>query len=118
MPLDGDIKQYAETVSDPVANVLMEAAAIVRRGWCQGVQEVNGPVCAMRAIRIAAGFPIWDVVDGHEWLAFHVIAQTGAAQRLAAHLSVLADDIWMWNDAHGRTAEEVASAMEAAARAR
>jgi len=110
MPLDGRTQDFvpAETEVDEVGKVLLRAAEIVRERWQQGgLGFRGGRVCAMGAIHEASG------ASHDEW--------GGSYNRLAKKADGRLSDfigrwIALWNDAKGRTAEEVAQAMEAAAR--
>ena len=99
----------------PECQVLKEAAQLVRRGHCKRapVIHVDGHkrYCAVGAIMVAAnGSP--------------AVTELGfrAAERLAALLfnarpgMACIGNITAWNDQPERTAEEVAQALEAAAR--
>ena len=83
----------------PEQRVLLRAAKIVRRGWCQGVYREGGNYCVLGAIDAAARN--YDLADA-------------ACLRLEALIGTHA--FGTWNDQRGRTAEEVAQALEAAAR--
>jgi hypothetical protein len=85
--------------------VLLDAAQIVRRGWCQmALEDGKGRFCALGALHIADG----DIADG---------AFSTAGRKAFIELNILVGGfIPGWNNAPGRTAEEVAAAMEACAR--
>lgn len=102
MPFDvGDFKLPVETKLEPWRQVLLDAAKIVRQGWCQKAIERDGAYCAIGAMNMAefgdafsckgnsAYGKLWDAVGG---------------------------SVATWNNAPGRTAEEVASTMEKVAR--
>jgi hypothetical protein len=86
--------------------VFLRAAEIVReRGFCQGPWRVGGPLCAAGAVGQAAealGFARWEM-EGR-------LLQFADALGGSAFL-----DVHSWNDAPGRTAGEVAEALERAA---
>jgi hypothetical protein len=91
------------------ADLLDGAADILERdGWCQGVyasDPVDGPCCALGAIRRAAtgtAFPAWN----DDWDAI-----THAGRALAS----MTGFVPTWNDTHGRQAAEVTAALRAAA---
>lgn len=89
--------------------VLIRAAQIVREGWCQGaLEDDRDRVCASGAIKRAAGCPMdtWSV------LALEAANRLGAAIK-SDYGSLYVPD---WNDMEGRTAGDVASTMEEAAR--
>ena len=105
MPLD-------QTTISETTRVLLDAAAEVRKGWCQFALENNGAVCVrggmMRATGIdPAGAVAW------EWDALPVAR--AADERLAQYLGNTSDSNAAWNNAPGRTADEVIAALEAAA---
>ena len=80
------------------AEVLMRAAAIVRERWCQfEAGDSGGPRCAMGAIHEAS-------VD-----FLHYVMATSRVR------CSIGGSIAGWNDADGRTAEEVAEGLERAA---
>lgn len=82
--------------------VLMDAAQIVRSRWRQGHFGQDGePRCAMGAI--------WEASDKN------MVHEKGPTHLLLFYLDRSIPD---WNDTPGRTADEVASAMESAAMAR
>lgn len=125
-------------------DVLLKAASLVEEGWCQGnwyyldnaylceYEEcgsshlVNDPmpeevaegrrpekVCLEGAIRLAA----YDLTDDPESLQFGASTQlvTDSDQKIAHLLGAPVEEIWEWNDADGRTADEVATALRKAA---
>jgi len=110
MPFDfspGYTVPQADFDADPAAGVLREAAAIVRRGWCQGdVQLGPDRFCAMGAIWASGGDN--RLVDR----AFDALREYVAPGR---EVDWGMDPIALWNDHSGRTAEEVATAMETVA---
>jgi hypothetical protein len=89
----------------PVANrTLLQAADIIReRGWCQHVlvDPLSGGFCAEAAIRQAA--------DG---TPAKISLKSMPARAL---LEKRVETIPIWNDAPGRTKEQVIEALEAAA---
>lgn len=106
MPYDGSTFETETKVElDEVGKVLLRAADNLRRfGWIQELWCNDNGMCARMAIRFGTNSP--SVIEG-------------AYKTLAKHLR-LADpiDIIEWNDRDGRTAEEVISALQAAAYAR
>jgi hypothetical protein len=86
--------------------VLLRAAEIVReRGFCQGPWRPGGPLCAAGAVSQAA-----------EELGFVRPEMEARLLQFAGALGgsdVL--DVHTWNDAPGRTAGEVAEALQRAA---
>lgn len=95
----------ARPLADPDP-VLVRAAAIVReRGLCQGPWRAGGPLCAAGAVGEA----------GKD----HGLDRAETEARLLRFARVLggsdAGDVHRWNDAPGRSAGEVAEALERAA---
>jgi hypothetical protein len=90
---------------------LQNAATLLREmGWCQGDYFADGRRDFWGAIFDATNIPPWRDVSPR-------VYDAGAA--VAAHLGIdpLPSFIADWNDAPGRTAEEVIAAFEAAAEA-
>lgn len=87
------------------AEVLLAAAALVERGWCQHQLHTRAPErwCAIGAITSAARYA---GCAGSEFSACDVLKQV-----------VPIDDIAGWNDAPERTQAEVVAALRAAAAA-
>jgi len=87
--------------SDGVARDLENAATLLReRGWCQNqYRRDDGACCAMGAIEATAG------VSSRRALA----AERLLLERLGCKY------VEEWNDAPGRTADEVITALESAA---
>jgi hypothetical protein len=86
--------------------VLLRAAEIVReRGLCQGPWRTSGPVCAAGAVGEAGG----DLGLSRSMMEARLLK---FAQALGGSS---AGDVHDWNDAPGRTAAEVAEALERAA---
>ena len=89
--------------------ILLGAANEVRKGWCQRALERDGNVCLLGALHVAGGAARdSDSIFNHGWPE----AEYGALKLIEKHLGMMAVD---WNNAWGRTAEGVASALEAAA---
>ena len=89
--------------------ILLAAAAEVRKGWCQGAyQDGRKNVCALGAIsRAVCGDALKGILDPTAISATRrVVEHVGIGEGLA---------LWAWNDEPGRTAEEVATALENAA---
>ena len=106
-----------KTIVDPIAPlepqpladpdpVLVRAAEIIReRGMCQGPWAAGGPLCAAGAVGEAAGE-----------LGLHRTEMEGKVLRFARSLGgSTARDVHGWNDAPGRSAGDVAEALERAA---
>lgn len=86
--------------------VLLLAAEIVReRGLCQGPWRAGGPLCAAGAVGEAGA----DLGLSRTRMESRVLKFARALGRSAA------TDVHDWNDTPGRTAEEVAEALERAA---
>lgn len=87
--------------------VLLRAAEIVRERWGQGTPSFGsgGQACAMGAIAIAGGF------DYFRWMPSDAESLRYAKALGFKNSCEVAD----WNDTEGRTADEVAEALERAA---
>lgn len=86
--------------------VLIRAAAIVReRGLCQGPWRAGDPLCAAGAVGIAGGDLGLSRAEMEATVLRFARALGGSAVR----------DVHTWNDAPGRSAEDVADALERAA---
>jgi hypothetical protein len=89
--------------------ILLKAAQIVREPGMWRQKAASGPqdptCCAMEAIEAAAGKKRVSSYEGSE-----AMTALGKLLGQGAYRSIIA-----WNDAEGRTAEEVAAAMEQAA---
>lgn len=102
MPLDD--ANYLNTDQ----RILLKAAEIVRERWQQGsFGENGGPRCALGAIAEACGHDL-KIGEGCHAAA----CGTAAAKRLAKQLHIHVAKVMAWNDAPGRTADEVAAVME------
>jgi hypothetical protein len=86
--------------------VLVRAAAIVReRGLCRGPWRAGGPLCAAGAVGVAGGD-----------LGLSRAEMEASVLRFARALGgSAACDVHSWNDAPGRSAGDVAHALERAA---
>lgn len=91
-----DPKWDKEIKIDEVAQVLLDAADYIdKHGWCQNkLEDDDGRVCVMGAL-------------------YRVNTPWSAYSKLFRHLSVNIKvlDVPFWNDAHGRTKEEVVSVL-------
>jgi hypothetical protein len=86
--------------------VLFRAAAIVReRGLCQGPWRAGGPLCAAGAVSVAGGDLGLSRAEMEAGVLRFARALGGSAAR----------DVHSWNDAPGRSAGDVAHALERAA---
>jgi hypothetical protein len=83
--------------------ILLAAASMLERdGWCQGSsQDEKGRRCGSGAITDTC--PPGN--HGAEWVR----------ARNAVREQIGSEDIAVWNDVHGRTADEVIAALRAAA---
>lgn len=112
-----------ETTAPTPQQVLLRAADIIgERGWTQGdyINEA-GCVCAVGAIRAAAAEQagldnFLDVLDGDAVLPVGLSDAARRAELLAgAHVDDPFGGLVGWNDAEGRTADEVVTILRAAA---
>ena len=93
MPLDST--GYVTTTLCPAAALLMRAADIVERGWCQGhLVDDHGNVCALQALYHARG---------------------KVTQAFVALSNAVGGNIPEWNNAPSQTAANVAATMRAVA---
>lgn len=120
------------TIPTPQALLARAADIIGERGWAQGdyINEA-GCVCAVGAIRAAAAEQagldnFLDVLDGDAVLPVGLSDAARRAELLAGDRLVANDDgshvggilfggLVGWNDAEGRTADEVVTILRAAA---
>ena len=86
-------------MSQTTAEILRAAAHRVRQGWCQGGYSDGQRLCAIGAVDYAAQGDDDVLCDALERL-----------RTILGHVSIV-----QWNDSKGRTAEQVAQAMEHAA---
>jgi hypothetical protein len=94
-----------EPLADPDP-VLVRAAEIVReRGLCQGPWRAGGPLCAAGAVGAAAKELGLTRPEMESCLRQFAVVLGGAVFK----------DVHRWNDADGRTADEVAEALVRAA---
>ncbi len=94
-----EIKRDGEalTITEPWRRVLLDAANYIEQhGWCQGAYRGGSAVCPIRAIV---------TVD-----PFH---EHGATLRMRKYVG---GHVEAWNDAPGRTQDEVVGALRACAR--
>ena len=103
--VEPSVPHEAQPLAEPDP-VLLRAAEVVReRGLCQGPWRAEGPLCAAGAIGEA----------GRD----HGLARTemeAQVLRFARSLGGSAvSHVHVWNDAPGRTAEDVSEALERAA---
>lgn len=88
-------------MSDTIADILERAAARVEKGWTQqGMEDRAGNVCALKAIDLAMGGRCSISTPAYDAFC-EFIGRAG---------------IGIWNDAPGRTQQEVVAALREAAR--
>lgn len=94
---------------DTAGRELVRAAEIVRERWGQGDELLNSSKrCAFTSLTEAQGGDVYGG-DGFKTLNSEALHRF----KDSLHLEVTA--IYRWNDTTGRTAEEVATALERAA---
>jgi hypothetical protein len=103
--VDRIVPLEAEPLAAP-DSVLLRAAEIVReRGLCQGPWRAGGRLCAAGAVGEAAK----ELGLTRREMEFCLLQFAGVLG------GALVRDVHRWNDADGRTADEVADALERAA---
>lgn len=91
-----------------VPTVLRKAAAVVRLGWCQFyITKYSNLYCALGAIEVATH----STAERHPKVLAALVAVLPTPEHETRHSWIIAN----WNNAPGRTAEEVAEKMELAA---
>jgi hypothetical protein len=112
----------------PIHHQLRQAAQAIRRGWVQGHwRDEDGNVCLLQAVSEALGYEgtavtlPWKVqlaLDS-QLMTLPTYCNTRALRRKRRKLlrqgTSIQQLIWGWNDADGRTKEEVAGALDALA---
>ncbi len=93
--------------------ILRDAAVLIRRGWTQGVaaREADGVTCAATDAKATC----WCLIGAVTAASDLVGANVRTMDRLAEHMGISMHNLAWWNDQPGRTAEEVALALEGAA---
>jgi hypothetical protein len=100
-------------VSAQVAADLRAAAEVLRRdGWTQEYMHCDGKHCALGAVEVVVDPDLHDD-DGWDDEQNRRFADAAKLLRRVTGESQIVD----WNDAPGRTADEVIAALEAAAQA-
>lgn len=99
------------------SDILNKAADLLQSGgWTGGTDgmRVNGPHCLEGAIQAATGAePGFYGPNEYPYLFTHPCP---AGDAVKAHLNLLPDrDVYEWNDADGRTAEQVIEVLRATA---
>lgn len=98
---------------DEAADVLERAADLLESGpgWCQRTYlDSDGRMCMLGAVRRAAGW--WTVIEPDRSRDAYVRAEH-AHNILDAFLGM---PVAIWNDQHGRTADEVVDKLKHAAK--
>ena len=88
--------------------VLMKARAEVEKGWCQGEYGRGGGVCMVGALYVAEGNPREKVNENDVEVGESYYETYDALRRAVGW------NIPMWNDAPGRTQEDVLAAYDRA----
>ena len=88
------------TTPEQTAYILERAAEIVEEGWCQGNDEFAGRHCILGAVNVATGME-----PGH-YPSCAGLAALRRTQKTTGY-----DNLWIWNDEHGRTKAEVVCAL-------
>ena len=102
-----ETKKHGETPLKEWQNDLLSAADVIERlGWCQYTAGFStGPVCVMGALHMAI---------------FGTVSEMNYSERFHKAWKRFGDSVGGWgvgyNDAYGRTKEEVISALRAAVR--
>lgn len=100
-------------VIDDVGQRLLAAAQIIReRGWCQGdYSDARGAVCTLGALLVVDS---WKVGDREAIWKFEDLPLHEACRlRFQKYLGI--DFTPQWNDAPGRTVDDVLAALTSAA---
>ena len=129
----GKPEDFAPQVTNPVADVLLKAAQYIREhGWCQFTPLWTGDVRYAKLLDLAPdAYPVGSVcarggisqvIHGTPWEIRDGGAGSAAEKALAHYLGQrhhmgTGAAIAEWNNASGRTAEEVISALENCAKA-
>jgi hypothetical protein len=98
----------APVVVDAIGDILLKAADLIERdGWCQNSYwGPNGEHCALGAIQCSVSGCVSECLD-HNYFVIR------AKNRFKEFVGI--DHIQNWNDASGRTKEDVVTAMRGAA---
>jgi hypothetical protein len=95
----------AEPLADPDPVLVLAAELVQERGLCQGPWRAGGPLCAAGAVGEAAKELGLTRPEMESCLRQFAVVLGGAVFR----------DVHRWNDADGRTVDEVAEALVRAA---
>jgi hypothetical protein len=96
LPFDG-------TKLDDVTKLLIEGRERIEQGWCQGRFEAKGSFCMLGAIRY-----------DHQTTKWRRAARKRLARALGLGQEADGNHIPNWNDAPGRTKDEVLQAFDRA----
>jgi hypothetical protein len=99
-------------------DVLLHAALLIEeRGWCRvDRQDADGHLCLVGAIEVAQFGSVYDTeADWNPSISLEQLDPFGLPAVAVVTKHVGAEKAWHWNDAPGRTAAEVISALRAAA---
>lgn len=96
---------------DQVRAVLLDAAKLVERGWCQGVHKKHTP----KGARYCLSGAINEAVDELETPPFQARCELRDRARKAVTAAIGARTLFHWNDALERTQAEVVAALRGAA---
>lgn len=99
----GEVKEL-----DDASKLLLKAAAVIEdRGWCQwSYESLDGRVCLLGALKVAAGGSPNDDEDEDSVVGIAKRAMAGAVGKVFVH---------SWNDHPNRTKEEVVAKLRAVA---
>ena len=100
-----EVQAPPEVTTDPVSQLLWDAADLLERdGWCQReFEDAQGRYCLVGAINRAPSPGVYSLE-----LEIQRLSATGYMQ------TFLGMEPMRWNDMHGRTKEEVVSALRRA----
>jgi hypothetical protein len=104
------------TITETAADLLSAADVLERDGWCQGRLHTRGRHCTRGALNVVAGVVAASGASEAEYLA--AIERSDRAEAVLARslgLGLGPGAVPIWNDAPGRTPEEVVAALRAAA---
>lgn len=102
------------TITETAADLLSAADVLERDGWCQGRLHTRGRHCTRGALNVVAGVVAAYGASEAEYLAASERSDRAEAV-LARSLGLGPGAVPTWNDAPGRTPEEVVAALRAAA---
>ncbi len=101
-----DTKWDKEVLLDEVGEILLKAADYIdKHGWCQRRAFIGKKACLLGAVAA--------VIDGGIGTA--TITPTAAYEKAYCRLAKLVSGMGNWNDAPGRTKDEVVAVLRTAA---